>query len=158
MKRRLFYSLVCTMLTINGFSQKFPFKLAPLLRTYEVNAIQPIKLVSNKNEITGDLSQTTYTFVKSVVLQGITFNEVFLFFNNDQLVNMFMCIEDKGDISTIVKTLSTKYKKVNYSMPGKKAYKFRNGDVAIRVIETLPEDSNKCAGYLYYDYEQSDEL
>jgi hypothetical protein len=134
----------------NSVAQKFPFDIAPLASPLAVNAKKPIKHVSSEPF----KSLEVYTFSTACVLQGITFNTVFLDFEDSKLTKMTFQIKSKQDGLTVIKALSSKYKKEsssNYDTP----YCYRSGDILIYYIQMDKPDVVNNYGYLYYEYQAS---
>lgn len=146
----IFTLLALVVLSINSTAQKFPFDIPPLASPFIVDAKKPIKHVSSE-----PFKQLeVYAFSNSCVLQGVTFTNVLLDFENSRLTKMTFSVKSKQDGSTIIKALSSKYKKEpnsNYSTP----YCYRNGDILIYYIQLEQPDMVNNNGYLYYEYQAS---
>jgi hypothetical protein len=142
--------LLAFVISNNSVAQKFPFDIAPLASPLSVNAKKPIKHIRSEPF----KSVEVYTFSTTCVLQGITFNTVFLDFEDSKLTKMTFQIKSKQDGLTVIKALSSKYKKEpngNYDTP----YCYRNGDILIYYIQMDKPDIVNNYGYLYYEYQAS---
>ena len=138
--------------TICGISsaQKFPFNIDPMSSPMEVKLKQPIQFVSSEDF--QDIA--TYKFVNTVILQGVSFRYVFLYFENSKLIRMTFNIKEKSDCTKVISALSVKYKKAancNFNTP----YCYRNGNLLIHLSKLeSPDEAGNC-GYLFYEYQAS---
>ena len=152
MKLRIFTCLTLTLtLYLSAAAQKFPFDITPLSSPPIVNAKKPIESVSSKPF----QNMEVYRFSTNCVLQGITFNNVFLDFENNRLTKMTFPIKNDQEAQIVIKALSTKYKKesnCNFNTP----HCYRNGDLLIYFIKLEAPDVVNNRGYLYYEYQATD--